>query len=227
MSNIDGRRPPAPPYVGEGPHALWHVSEDPIIEVFRPHVPATNPTAPAAVWAIDTRHLPTFWFPRDCPRGCVWLSGRESVEDRVRFFGDTDASRIHVIESAWLHTMATTTLSLYRLPAESFVPHDVGGYWVSDQTIEPIERIEIDDLAVRHADAGIELRVTPSIWPWWSEVARSTLDFSGSRLANASDRPVGAGDRDDEGRPGEGVGDDVGLQVENAADGVGGDDLDR
>lgn len=186
----DARRPPAPPYLGEGPHALWHVSEDPSIEVFRPHVPATNPSAPPAVWAVDTRHLPTFWFPRDCPRGCTWLSGRESDEDRERVFGHTDATRIHVIESSWAPAMATTTLHLYRLPEAPFTPHDVGGYWVSDVAVEPLERVEVDDLVGRHAAAGIELRITPSIWPWWRQVAASTLDFSGSRLANAAPHPL-------------------------------------
>jgi hypothetical protein len=185
-----GRRPPAPPYAGEGPHALWHVSEDPTIEVFRPHVPATNPTAAPAVWAVDTRHLPTFWFPRDCPRGCTWLAGRESPADRERFFGHTDATRIHVIESSWLPAMASATLHLYRLPAERFRPHETGGYWVSEATVEPLERIEVDDLVGRHARAGIELRITPSVWPWWREVAASTLDFSGSRLRNAGPHPA-------------------------------------
>lgn len=186
----DDRRPPAPPYRGEGPHALWHVSEDPTIEVFVPHVPATNPEASPAVWAIDTRHLPTFWFPRDCPRGCVWLSGRESAEDRERFFGHTDATRVHVIESSWAESMATTSLHLYRLPEATFAPHEVGGYWVSDVTVEPLERIEVDDLVGRHARAGIELRITPSIWPWWRQVVASTLDFSGSRLGNAAPHPL-------------------------------------
>jgi hypothetical protein len=192
VSSDGDRRPPAPPYRNEGPHALWHVSEDPTIEVFEPHVPATNPDAPPAVWAIDTRHLPTFWFPRDCPRGCVWVSGRESAEDRERFFGDTDATRIHVIESSWAEAMGTMALHMYRLPEDSFTPHEVGGYWVSDQTIEPIERIEVTDLIGRHAEAHIDLRITPSIWTWWSAVAASTLDFSGSRLRNASDHPLRA-----------------------------------
>ncbi len=190
MSADVDRRPPAPPYANEGPHALWHVSEDPSIERFEPHVPATNPTAPPAVWAIDTRHLPTFWFPRDCPRGCTWLSGRESDQDRERFFGDTDATRIHVIESSWARAMSTTTLSLYRLPETSFERHDVGGYWVSVEAVTPTERFEVDDLVGLHAEAEIDLRVTPSIWPWWSAVAASTLDFSGSRMRNASDHPL-------------------------------------
>ena len=63
---------PAPPYEGEGPFALWHFSEDPSLGWFRPHAPGTNPEAPPLVWAVDTRHAPMFWFPRDCPRGCIW-----------------------------------------------------------------------------------------------------------------------------------------------------------
>ena len=95
---------------------MWHVSEDPTIARFAPHVPSTNPTAAPAVWAVDTRHLPLFWFPRDCPRGCAWASERTSVEDRVRFFDGIDATRIHVVEQGWLSALQTTTLHLYRLP---------------------------------------------------------------------------------------------------------------
>ncbi len=187
---MKGPRPAAPAYLGEGPHALWHVSEDPTIERFEPHVPRTNPSATPAVWAIDTRHLPMFWFPRDCPRGCVWMSDRTSDADRTRFFGHSDASRIHVLETAWLGQMRTTTLFAYRFPEESFVPHEhVGGYWVADVPVEPVERREVDDLVGRHGAAGIELRITPSIWPWWKAVAGSSLEFSGSRLRNASDHP--------------------------------------
>jgi len=164
------------------------VSEDPTIEVFHPHVPATNPSERPAVWAVDERHVPLFWFPRDCPRGCTWLSGRESAEDLERFFSDTAATRIHVVEEVWQERMATTTLWLYRLPEQTFEAHEVGGYWVSSRTVEPLERVALDGLVDRHADAGIDLRFVPSIWPWWSQVIESTLDFSGSRLGNAADR---------------------------------------
>ena len=60
-------RAAAPPYDGEGPFALWHFSEDPSLGQFRPHTPAANGEAPPLVWAVDTRHAPMFWFPRDCP----------------------------------------------------------------------------------------------------------------------------------------------------------------
>ena len=58
-------RAPAPPYRGEGPHALWHVSEDPGLGRFAPHRAKTALTDEPLVWAIDTRHLPMYWFPRD------------------------------------------------------------------------------------------------------------------------------------------------------------------
>jgi len=182
-------RDPAPPYEGEGEFALWHVSEEPDLSVFSPHVPATNPTAPPLVWAVDTRHLPTFWFPRACPRGCIWPCSTTTLEDRERFFGQSDARRIHVIESEWLDRVRDCRLYAYRLPTGPFSPHEVGGYWVATRSVEAIERVEIDDLVGRHTRARIELRITPSLWPFWRRVADSTLGFSGSRLTNAAPHP--------------------------------------
>jgi hypothetical protein len=182
-------REPAPPYQGEGPFALWHFSENAALSQFRPHTPTTNPTAPPLVWAVDTRHAPTFWFPRDCPRGCIWPVSATTAEDRERFFGQSGTSRIHVIEASWLERMRACHLYTYRLPAETFRPHEVGGYWVTDQQVEAIERVLIDDLLARHAHARIELRITPSIWPFWRQVTGSTIEFSGSRLRNTAPHP--------------------------------------
>ncbi len=182
----DTGRPSAPPYEGEGPHAIWHFSEDATIEVFRPQRVLVGPSSELdpVVWALDTRHAPMFWFPRDCPRGCAWASARTTPEDRDRFFGHTSSGRIHVVELGWLEAIRTCELSAYRLPPETFEPHEVGGYWTSPSTVEPLERIDVGDLLTRHAEAGIELRFTPSIWTWWQEVAFSSLEFSGSRLRN-------------------------------------------
>jgi hypothetical protein len=177
-------RAAAPPYEGEGPFALWHFSEDPSLGVFHPR----GSTVPL-VWAVDTRHAPMFWFPRDCPRGCIWAGPGTTDEDRERFFGQSAAQRVHVIEAAWLEPMRVCRLFAYRLPAEPFRPHDVGGYWVTSEVVEAIERVEVGDLAARHAAAGIELRITPSVWPFWRRVAGSTVEFSGSRLRNAAPHP--------------------------------------
>lgn len=187
-ANLPGREP-APAYHGEGPHSLWHFSEDPSLGVFRPRPRVSDPGAAPLVWAVDTRHAPLYWFPRDCPRGCIWPASTTTAADRERFFGQSAASRIHVMESAWLERMRSCRVYAYQLPAATFRVHETGGYWVSEEPVEASDRVAVDDLVGRHADAGIELRVTPSLWPFWSRVAASTVEFSGVRLRNAGPHP--------------------------------------
>jgi len=123
-------RDPAPPYRGEGEHALWHVSEDPGIAVFRPHLAATAAEDEPLVRAIDTRHLPLYWFPRDCPRGTFWAGPTTSDADVERFLGHRLA-RVHAIEPPWDERMRTTPLYAYRLPVDAFEPYEpAGGYWI-------------------------------------------------------------------------------------------------
>ena len=183
-------REAAPPYAGERPFALWHFSEDPSLGVFQPRSAASAPEGPSLVWAVDTRHSPMFWFPRDCPRGCIWPVSATTAADRERFFGQSGASRVHVIEGGWLDRVRACRLYAYRLPADAFSPHDqVGGHWVAERAVEAVERVTVDDVLARHAAAGIELRIAPSIWPFWRRVTASTVEFSGSRLRNAADHP--------------------------------------
>jgi hypothetical protein len=85
--------------------------------------------------------------------------------------------------------MRACHLYAYRMPPDTFRPHEVGGYWVTSQQVEAIERVRIDDLLARHAHAGIELRIAPSIWPFWRRATGSTVEFSGSRLRNTAPHP--------------------------------------
>jgi hypothetical protein len=180
-------REPAPPYAGERPHALWHVSEDATIRRFTPHVSATAQSDEPWVWAVDTRHLPFFWFPRQCPRGMFWATPSTTAEDAELLVG---SPRVHAVEGSWLDRIRTARVVAYRLPPESFAPHpDVGGYWPSGVTVEPLELVELGDLLELHAASGIELRIVPSLWPLWNRVVASTLEFSGIRLHNAQPLP--------------------------------------
>jgi hypothetical protein len=150
--------------------------------------PVADTTEPL-VWAIDTRHQPMFWFPRDCPRGTFWAGPGTKSVDIDRFLNGDRLRRVHAMEAGWVDHMRAAEVYAYRLPEETFRPHQtVGGYWVSTRPVDPIERVALGDLVRRHADAGIELRVVPSIWPIWDQVIVSTLEFSGSRLRNAARR---------------------------------------
>jgi hypothetical protein len=180
-------RDPAPPYLGEGPHGLWHVSEDASIDRFEPHVSRTASSSEARVWAVDTRHLPFYWFPRECPRGMFWAAHDTTPEDAQLLAGST---RVHAVEGGWLEQIRAADVVAYRLPEESFAPDpDVGGYWLSREPVAPLKVVELGDLLELHAESGIELRVVPNLWPLWNRVAESTLEFSGIRLHNAKPPP--------------------------------------
>jgi hypothetical protein len=69
------------------------------------------------------------------------------------------------------------------MPSDTFRPETVTGYWVSNDAVHSTERIDVYDLIDRHVDARIELRVTPTIVPFWEQVVGSTLGYSGCRLA--------------------------------------------
>jgi hypothetical protein len=161
------------------------MSEDDSIEVFRPHRSATALTDEELVWAIDTRHQPLFWFPRQCPRGTFWAGPETSGEDVQAFLGSRER-RVHAVEAGWLERIRSARVVAYRLPEETFEPHtEVGGYWISRAEVEPLELVELGDLLSRHRDAQIEVRIVPSLLPLWQRVSASTLEFSGLRLENA------------------------------------------
>jgi hypothetical protein len=180
-------RSPAPPYRGEGPHALWHVSDEATIARFEPHRAATATQDEPLVWAIDTRHLPLYWFPRECPRGTWWADEATTPEDAARLLAGS--SRVHALQGDWLGSMRSARVVAYRLPEETFVQHDeVGGYWISREPVEPLDVVELGDLLEMHAAAGIELRVVPDLRALWERVIASTVQFSGMRLRNLGAR---------------------------------------
>ena len=100
------------------------------------------------------------------------------------------ASRVHVTENGWLERIRAARVVAYRLPEDTFTPHpEVGGYWLSRESVAPHELIGLVDLLGLHAESGIELRLVPNLWPLWNRVASSTLEFSGIRLRNALPPP--------------------------------------
>jgi hypothetical protein len=152
------------------------VSEDPSLARFVPRE--------GRVWAIDTRHLPLYWFPRQCPRATYWADVDTSDDDVERRLGGHRLRRVHASEPASLQRMRDATVYAYRMPEETFELED--RFWISAVAVDALERRALGDLLALHADADIELRITPGLLELWDAVVASTLDFSGIRLRNAT-----------------------------------------
>jgi hypothetical protein len=156
---------------------LWHFSEDPSLGRFVPR--------DGKVWAIDERHSWLYWFPRDCPRACFWAVERTIDDDVERWLDGDRTRRVAVIESDWLDRLRRVALYAYRMPREPFEVVEDDRFYIASTTVDALERVDLGDLLLRHAEAGIELRIAPTLYPLWDRVIRTTLDFSGIRLRNA------------------------------------------
>ena len=164
---------------------LHHFSEDPGITHFRPHVPPTNPDHRPAIWAIDSAHAPLYWFPRDCPRVTAWPRPTDDAAVFAEAWA-TAAPRVHAIELGWLARMQETTLYRYDFAAADFGPWpDASGQSIAEREVTPVGVVPLADLLGLHAEAGIELRLVPSLWPLRDLAVSDRWDFSLVRMANA------------------------------------------
>jgi hypothetical protein len=160
------------------------VSEDPAIVRFEPHHRPGHSLDEPLVWAVDTRHLPLYWFPRECPRATFWANSATTEADVDAFLRGARAQRVHVVEPEWLETMRSTRVIAYRLPDESFERWD--RFWISRDVVQPVDVVDLGDLVDHHAVAGIDLRTEDDLLSRWQQVIVSTLNFSGIRLRNAT-----------------------------------------
>ena len=174
------------------PTSLFHYSEDPTIEVFHPHVAATQQVEGAWVWAVDAARADTYWFPRQCPRGSFWAldAAAPTAQAELLLAG---ARRVHAIEWRWLPAMSSTVLYEYRFEPTGFryTTELFGGagrgFWATAETVRPTSVQPVGDLLQRHRDAGNELRLVGDLRAYWNVViATPGIDFSGIRLGNAA-----------------------------------------
>jgi hypothetical protein len=169
---------------------VLHFSEDPSISRFVPHVAGSAAEETAYVWAVDAAHAPSYWFPRQCPRAMAWVTTGTTDADRQRVLGP-HATRVHMVEYAWLQRIQTAQVFAYRFDAAEFKPFGSAAdphAFVARHPVCPLGPAElIGDLLALHEAAQIEVRLTHSLWPWWEAVITTSVGFSGIRLRNARD----------------------------------------
>ena len=125
---------------------------------------------------VDDRNAPSYWFPRQCPRGTWW---------------DTERTwRVHAIQWDWYDRFLAAEIYAYKFDAAPFRPNEGGGGWVTTDTVKPLDVQPIGPVLDKHRDAGIELRVVPDLWSLWLQVIEMPgIDFSGIRLRNLPQHP--------------------------------------
>jgi hypothetical protein len=170
---------------------LYHFSEDPTIECFRPRSAAAAQDQ-ALVWAVAAERAYLYYFPRDCPRVTFYQSERTTPEDRKRFFAHATASRVAAIEASWMPAMQSTRVYRYELPRDDFELQDeIAGYWVSGHEVVPLRVEPVGDLVTALTTADVEVRIMPSLWPLYEAVVASSLEFSIIRWRNVAPRSAG------------------------------------
>ncbi|MHB8648206.1 MAG: DUF6886 family protein [Thermomicrobiales bacterium] len=177
--------------VGGNLMPLSHFSEDPTIERFVPRPPRARPAVEPLVWAIDDWHAPVYFLPRDCPRVCFWPLPTTKPDDYDRWFATVPGRMVIVIESSWLERLRAARLYRYRMPEETFEDIHDHGVHVSREPVVPLSVTPVDDLLAALADAGVELRITPSLVPIGRAIIQTTLHFSLIRMRNAHGWPDG------------------------------------
>jgi len=162
------------------PGEVLHFSEDPTITRFVPHVAATARQPDAFVWAVDTFNAPSYWFPRECPRVCVWPAGATDLTGRV-----------HAVEPGWLEEMRAVELFAYRFAARDFEPFGQPRphAHVSRTEVAALGPPEpVGDLVGVHAEHAIELTVTDDLFAFHGRSVAAGMEFSSIRLRNARAR---------------------------------------
>ncbi len=82
--------------------------------------------------------------------------------------------------------MRDTVIYRYTLPAKGFALRDeYAGYWVSERECRPMKIEPIGDLMAVLLDAGVELRIMPSLASLRDAVVESSVNFNIIRWRNA------------------------------------------
>ena len=104
------------------------------------------------------------------------------------FFGQSVADRVHPhgirLASSNARRARSTRTAFLTNRSDLMMWADSGS---RREPVEALAHVTADNLFERHCDARIELRLTPSVLPFWQRVTElSSVEFSGHGLRNAS-----------------------------------------
>ncbi len=172
---------------------VYHFSEDPGISRFTPRAPKHHPDAKPMVWAIDDWHSPLYFFPPDCPRVCFWPLPETTEEDLEHYWLDPSLRMVIAIEAKWLPILSETSIYRYELPDDTFIDCHDHGVFVSESEVTPLRMTSLRPLIQELPDAGVGLRVCPSLPPLAERVMRTSFHWSLIRMKFAQDWKHAAG----------------------------------
>jgi hypothetical protein len=155
---------------------IFHVSDDPHIEVFepRPSPSSENGVTGNAVWAIDEVHLPNYLLPRDCPR--------VAYVDPV-----SSGCRTIAVEAQWFERIQNSRLYLYEFDLKHFKVCDSNaGYYIARVAVTPAQVTPLENLLNELLIRKVELRFLPNLWKLRNQIAASNYEFSIIRFRNAA-----------------------------------------
>jgi len=167
---------------------LYHVSEEPVIEVFipRPSPQAYDKITGNVVFAVSDEMLHNYLLPRECPRVTYFAKEDSMQSDIDEFIGSSTKKYFINIEEGWFERVIQSILYLYELPTESFELLDEGaGYYISYETIKPIDIYIVSDAIYEIEKRNTEIRTLPSLKQLAERISRSSLQFSIIRLRSA------------------------------------------
>ncbi len=173
--------------------SLFHVSDEGPFTAMRPRPsPAGTPFEGREwVWAVDESRLPNYLLPRECPRVC-WATDPGELNALL----GSPAARVIAVEHRWVPDLMHAGLNVHRLDRASFTLLDgTAGYWVSEQDVRVEDVRRVDNSFAALAEYDVEVRSTPSLWPYVDAVVEAEAEFSAIRLptprpgATTGDRP--------------------------------------
>jgi len=169
---------------------LFHVSEDPAVDVFHPRLPRRAELDPSIglVWALTEPALPNWLFPRECPRFGYRICENVTPGDREKFFA-SGARHVVAIENAWHERLLNATLHIYEFDPTNFYFDEVAGFYVSQKSETPIDMVTHTNLYAELFKRGAEVRLVENLWPLRDAVLASSLTtWSFCKSANAKER---------------------------------------